>query len=192
MSTVGSWNVNIEMGALPQKIATAFDKLGEELIGAEYTAIAYLGSQVVNGTNHAVLAEQTVLAGKDTKNIVLVIFNEKADVVTLVNIERVVEGGGELGGNDVNVQTDIPDEAKAAFDSSFAGFVGSTVKPVALLATKVTKGTSYVFVAEVAPVVPDPEKKVAIVAVNGMTKDVAFADLLTSKLNGSLGYAFNW
>ena len=71
----GGWSVNVEVGKMPQKVATAFSKLGD-LVGASYTPIAYLGSQVVNGINHAVLAEQTVLTGKDTKNIVVIIFNE--------------------------------------------------------------------------------------------------------------------
>lgn len=191
MGTVGSWEVNVAVGKLPEKVATAFGSLNE-LVGASYIPIAYLGSQVVNGTNHAVLAEQTIVTGKDTKNIVLVIFNEKPEGVTLVNIERVIESGGELGGADVDVKTNIPEEATAAFQAVTAEFVGAKVTPFALLATKVTKGTNYAFVAEVAPVVPDPVKSVAIVTVNAMTKNVAFTDLLTSKHTGSLGYAFTW
>ena len=92
----GNWKVNVST-KFPQPIATALSEMKDTLIGAEYTPIAYLGEQVVNGTNHAVLAEQTILTGKDTKNIVLLIFNVKPTQVggaTLVSIERIVEGNG--------------------------------------------------------------------------------------------------
>jgi len=193
---VGNWNVDVTVGAMPQAVATAFGKVNEQLIGAEYTPIAYLGSQVVNGTNYAVLAEQLVITGKDTKNVVVLIFNQKPGQVgdaTLVSIERVVEAGGELGGTVVDVKTDIPEDAKAAFDKTFEGFVGSKVEPFALLATQVTKGVNYVFAAKVSPVVQDPTDSVELVTVNAMTGQVAFTDMLTSKHDVmSLGYAFTW
>ena len=189
---LGSWEINVAVGKMPQQIATAFGKLNE-MVGAEYTAIAYLGSQIVNGTNHAVLAEQTVITGKDRKNAVVVIFNETKEGVTLVNIERVLESGGELGGVAVDIKTNIPAEAREAFDTTLEGFVGSKIEPFALLGSQVTKGTNYIFAAEVTPVTANPTKKVSLVTVNSMTKDIAFADMLDSKHNiMSLGYAFTW
>ena len=112
---------------------------------------------------------------------------------TLVNIERVVEQGGEMGGIAVDVKTEIPEEAKEAFDKAFEGFVGSKVEPFALLGTQVVKGVNYIFAAEVTSVTAEPETKVCLVTVNGMTGDIAFADLLDSRENIlSLGYAFTW
>lgn len=193
---LGSWKTEVTVGALPQAVATAFGKLNEQLLGAEYTPIAYLGSQVVNGTNHAVLAEQLVITGKDTKNIVVIIFNQKPNQVgdaTLVSIERVLESGGELGGVSVNVETDIPEEAKAAFNKAFAGFVGSKVEPFVLLGTQVTKGINYIFAAEITPVTQNPVSTVDLVTVNALTNEVAFVDILTSKHDVlNLGYAFTW
>jgi hypothetical protein len=192
---LGQWDVKVVTDAMPQKVATAIGKLSEQLMGAEYTPIAYLGSQAVNGTNHAVLAEQLVITGKDTKNVVVLIFNEKPGDMecTLVNIERVVESGGELGGIEVDVKTDIPEEAKKAFDTAFEGFVGSKVELIALLGTQVVKGTNYIFAATIAPVVPDPVTRVAIVIANPMTGDISFTDLLGTKADSlQLGYAFTW
>lgn len=192
---LGSWNVKVAVDAMPQKVATAIGELADQLIGAEYKPIAYLGSQVVNGTNHAVLAEQTILTGKDTKNVVVLIFNEKPNEMkaTLVNIERVVEQGGEMGGIQVDVQTDIPAEAKEAFTKAFEGFVGSKVDPFAYLGSQVVKGVNYIFAAEVTGVTAEPVTKVCLVTVNGMTGEIAFADLLDSRSDVmSLGYAFTW
>jgi hypothetical protein len=192
---LGSWKINIDLNGMPQKVATAMGKLSEQLMGAEYTPIAYLGSQQVNGINHAVLAEQLVVTGKDTKNVVVIIFNEKPNEMeySLVNIERVVESGGQMGGITVEVKTDIPAEAKEAFAKCFEGFVGSKVDPFALLGTQIVKGTNYIFAAEVTPVTPDPETKVAVVIVNAMTGDIAFTDMLGTKTDAlQLGYAFTW
>ena len=188
---LGSWEVNVTVGKFPQKLATALSEFA--IAGAEYTPIAYLGSQVVNGTNHAVLAEQLLITGRDTKNVVVMIFNERDDKFTLSSIERVVESGGKLGGVQVDVKTDIPEEAKAALEEVFSGYVGMKVEPFALLGTQVVKGTNYIFAAETSPVVQDPEKSVQLVIANPMTKDVAFVDLLTSKHDVMrLGYAFTW
>ena len=186
---VGTWNIDVSVGSMPEKVATAMVKLNEDLLGAEYTPIAYLGSQIVNGTNHAVLAEQLVLSGRDTKNVVLIIFNEKpGDInLTLVNIERVVEGGHGDGAVNVDVQTEIPTDAMVIFDKVIADFVGSAVDPFALLATQVVKGVNYIFAAEVKTMTEVPVKKVCLVTVNGLSNAIAFTDILESSINVSLG-----
>lgn len=193
---LGSWEVNVTINSMPEKVASAVSALSEQLIGCEYKPIAYLGSQAVNGINHAVLAEQTVLTGKDTKNVVVLIFNEKPNDMkaTLVNIERVVEQGGEMGGIVVDVKTDIPADAKEAFDKAFDGFVGSNVEPFALLATQVVNGTNYIFAAEVTSVTAEPVKTVSIVTVNNIAGTVEFDNIFDKKDTKlkALGYAFTW
>ena len=189
----GSYEVNVQIRRFPQKVATYFDEAMGKLLGASYEPVAYLGSQTVNGINHAILCEQTLLTGRDTRNVVMAVVNEKDEGLSLVSVERVVESGDALGGLAVDVQTEIPEEARSAFDRAFEGFVGSRVEPFALLATQVTKGVDYVFAAELTPVSPNPVKTVAIVTVNGMTGEVSFVDLLTSKHDAlRLGYAFTW
>ena len=95
-----------------------------------------------------------------------------------VNIERVVIGGAELGGKEINVETEITGEAKAALDKKLEGHLGVSVKPFALLATQVVKGTDYIFAAEVAPVVPEPVKTVALITVNQLADSISFTDIL--------------
>lgn len=192
---LGSWEINVNIGGMPQKIATAVGKLSEQLIGAEYTPIAYLGSQVVNGTNHAVLAEQLVTTGKDTKNIVILIFNEKQNEMEaiLVGIERVIESGGELGGIKVDAITDIPEYAMDAFDEAREGYVGMKIDPFALLGTQVTKGTNYIFAAKATPVVANPKDDLSLIIANPMTGDFIVSDLIGAKNDVTqLGYAFTW
>ena len=190
---LGSWEIKISISGAPQKIATAISELNE-MVGAEYEFIAYLGSQVVNGTNHAVLCKQTLVVGKDVQNIVLVIFHETKEGVTVQSIERVVESGGELGGIQIDVKVgDIPEDAKSALQDALTGFVGAKVTPVALLGSQMTKGQNYIFLAEVAPIVLNPESSVVLVIANAMTKEVTFIDFLESKQDvAKLGYAFTW
>lgn len=188
----GSWDIAVEIGKMPQKIATAFSGLNETLTGAEYEAIAYIGSQVANGTNHAVLAKQTIVTGKDVENIVVLIFNEKKDDVTLVSIERILESGATFGGINIDVQTDIPEEIEDMFMNAFEAYTGAAVTPYALLGTQITKGVDYIFAATLSTVALEPEEKALIVTVNPMTKQVAMADMLSNKHTASLKYAFTW
>jgi hypothetical protein len=71
----GGWIFQVSLDAMPEKVASAIIELNEILIGAKYRPIAYLGSQVVNGTNYAVLAEQIISDAASTKNVVLIVFN---------------------------------------------------------------------------------------------------------------------
>lgn len=188
----GSWDIAVQIGKLPQKVATAFDSLN--IVGAEYELIAYIGNQVVNGTNHAVLAKQTILNGKDTENIVVMIFNEKPNDMNavLVSIERILENGGSFGGVHVDVATELDDEVMDIWNDAFEGFVGSTVTPYALLGTQVTTGTEYIFAATLVTTALEPEEHAMIVTINPMAKKVKMGDMLTSKHETSLGYAFTW
>ena len=178
MMKLGSWEVNVVVGAMPQKVATAFGEIFANLYGAEYTPIAYLGKQVVNGVNHAILAEQRIITGHDVKNIVMIVLNEKPEGFSLVSITPEVEGSTGVGAVEVDVKTDIPADAKAAFEASMVGFVGCNVEPFVLLATQVTKGTDYIFAAESEVVAPDATKRVVLVTSNIMTRSVQFETIL--------------
>ena len=190
----GTWNVNVVTSGMPQKVATAFSALGEQLVGAEYEPIAYLGSQLVNGTNHAVLAKQIITTGRDTTNVVVIVFNEKPNAMeaTLVSIDRIVEGGGALGGVQINPQVEIPEDAMSAWNTAFESFVGAKMVPFALLGSQVVNGVNFIFAATVTPVIPDAVAKACIVTINPMTGTVAFDDLLSTKYEASLGYSFTW
>lgn len=190
----GAWKIDVNVDGMPQKVATAMGKLAGMIVGAEYTPIAYLGCQEVNGINHAVLAEQVIVTGRDTKNVVMIVFNEKpSDVeLTLVSIDRIVEGGAPMGGVAVDVKTDIPAEAKTIWDDAFDGFVGSNVTPFALLSTQMVNGMNYTFVATFETVSVEPSKRVVLVTINDKIKNVQIVDVLANKHQASLGYAFTW
>ena len=177
-NVLGGWNVDVAVGKMPEKVATAFYDVFSKFLGAEYTPIAYLGEQVVNGLNHAILAEQLLTTGRDTKNVVIIVLNEKEEAFSLVSITPVVESSEGYGGVKIDVKTDIPADAKVSYDVCMAGFVGSDVEPFALLATQITKGTDYIFAAESKVVAPGTSKKVVLLTTNEMTKSVKFETIL--------------
>lgn len=177
---VGQWNVNVIANAMPQKLASAIGALDEELVGAAYEPIAYIGSQVVNGTNHAVIAKQTILSGKDQNNIVLLKFNEKGMDCSLYAIEPLVQEGPAFGGwkLDVKVGDEMPKEAIESFNQVTEGWVGAKLTPEVLLGTKVTKGVDYLFLATVKPVYPEAKASVKLIMVNSLSKTIEFVDVL--------------
>jgi hypothetical protein len=193
---VGAWEVKFSTN-YPQLVATAVSKVTENLFGAEYKSVAYLGKQVVNGVNHAVLAEQTILNGKDTKNAVVLVFNEKPGSldVSLVSINTILNGGAEAGGVEVNVTADLTAEDKAVFAKGKEGYVGASLEPVALLGKQVVRGLNYIFLVEMTPVVMNPVKTYAMVTVNLFENVATITDIKAfdnGMNNGGLGYAFTW
>ncbi len=89
--TSGGWNLDEVKGCnLPQKVATDFTAVTSELVGADYESIAYLGSQVVNGTNYRILCIQRITVPNADKKIVKMIINEASDgSVRLVSVSGV-------------------------------------------------------------------------------------------------------
>ena len=56
----GGWQAS-ENPAVTEELQAVFDKGLEGLVGVNYGPVAYLGSQVVAGTNHAFLCQATVV-----------------------------------------------------------------------------------------------------------------------------------
>lgn len=184
---VGEWIIEPSEN-FPQKIATAISgKL--EVFGCSYTPVLYLGHQFMNGTNHAVLAEQTVLCDKDVKNAVILIFNEKVTMiisaVSLASVIPVLQIGGELGGNEINVTTDIPDEAVKAFDNAVDTLVGAKFEILAYLGEQIDDGINYKLLVTIEAVAKDPVKKLALMTVNSNETAANVCPILQYQ---SLGY----
>ncbi len=77
---LGGWNLDDVKGCnLPQKVQSAFTAATSEQTGADFTPIAYLGSQTVNGTNYRVLAIMKYVVVNSEKKIVKMIIHEESD-----------------------------------------------------------------------------------------------------------------
>ena len=57
---MGGWEIQAaEAGPLTEEAQAAFDKAMEKLVGANYTPVALLATQVVAGTNYCILCQTT-------------------------------------------------------------------------------------------------------------------------------------
>lgn len=89
---LGGWTVseNIE---ITDEQKTVFDKALEGLLGVNYEPLAYLGSQVVAGTNHCFLCRSTVVAPGAVPQLALVYIYEGLDGhAEILNIEMLTLG----------------------------------------------------------------------------------------------------
>ena len=60
---------NFDACKLPQKAASAWSAV-EDLIGASYKPMIYLGSQVVHGVNYYFIAEQTLMTNPLIRRVI--------------------------------------------------------------------------------------------------------------------------
>ena len=80
MANLGGWDISaLKPCNLPQKAASAFANVLGGLTGAEYVPVLYVGSQLVHGTNHCIIALQTIIAATPEKRLVKLIINEAPD-----------------------------------------------------------------------------------------------------------------
>ena len=60
---MGGWEIPAaEAGPLTEEAQAAFDKAMEKLVGAKYTPVALLATQIVAGTNYCILCQTTAVA----------------------------------------------------------------------------------------------------------------------------------
>ncbi len=82
----GGWTP-AEDPAVTEEIQAVFDKGMEGLIGVDYVPVTYLGSQVVAGTNHAILCQATTVTPDATPRwVVVFLYQDLEGNVTVMNI----------------------------------------------------------------------------------------------------------
>ena len=69
-------------------------------------------------------------------------------------------GGWEIPATEASA---LPEAAQAAFEKATETLLGASYTPVALLATQIVAGTNYCILCQIAPVVPNPVPKWALV-----------------------------
>ena len=78
------------MTSFPQGAASAWSAFDSGMVGAAYKPIAFVGTQVVKGTNYVFLAEQTLIIAEPVRHIVLVTVNEFQGKYNTVGIQQIV------------------------------------------------------------------------------------------------------
>ena len=82
----GGWTPSVDP-AVTEELQALFDKGTETLTGAGYRPVAYLGSQVVAGTNHAFLCQATVVyPGAVPEYKIVYLYEDLQGNVSILNI----------------------------------------------------------------------------------------------------------
>ena len=154
-----------------------FEKGLEMLVGVDYVPVAYLGSQVVAGTNHVFLVKGTVVVPNAPVSYALVyLYQDLQGNVTLMNIADLgivpqedgtvtVPEAGLMGGWSYAEAPEITEEIQTRLDKALEGLVGASYVPVANLGEQVVAGLNRCLLCQVTPVVPDAKPHYALVYV---------------------------
>lgn len=161
--------VNQPADKLPQDLATAIPDLCPG-----YIPLWYMGTQLVNGMNHAVVCSRN-----NASEIVLVIINIPPNSV----------GGKGASVVSITDSADLFGTLGQIFTEALNGLVGVTYKPIAFLGEQVVKGVNYFILAEAKIVYPDAKPYPAIVEINVFQNK---ASLVGIERLGGLGYSFSW
>lgn len=178
----GGWKMNEEFAEakIPENAKDAFDKAFEGYVGAAYTPVAYLGSQVVAGTNYAFLCSTTLVTAQPvTKLTVVKIYKDLSGNCSVLKItdvdfaECIAESDVEFVPADFaggwNINTDysevLPENVKDAFSKATAGLLGVGYTPAAYLGSQVVAGFKYAVLCSAQTVTAEPTKALAVVVI---------------------------
>ena len=170
----GGWQVTADFELTDEQKAL-FEKGLEGLVGANYVPIALLGTQVVAGTNYCFLAQTTPVVPDANPVYTLVFLYQDlegnvqlmnvADLPIVPNEDGTLSAPGEtlMGGWSYAQSYEITDELSDCFNRALEGTLGSNFTAIAQLGTQIVSGTNRCILAEVTPVVPDPQPHYALV-----------------------------
>ena len=148
---VGGWSVP-ESVMITEKEKALIDKATEELDGAEYTPVAYIGSQVVAGTNHCLLCKITPVVPDPVSSYAIVYIYEdlegNAEITDILDCAASVNFVDAPGGWSASESPVITDEVEAAFAKASEKAEDFKYSPVALLGEQVVAGMNYCVLAK--------------------------------------------
>lgn len=177
---LGGWTIseNETAAALPEDVQNAFDAASKELLGNKLVPVAYLGSQVVAGTNNAILCKSTpVTLNPETKLVVVILYRDLEGNAKITHIndfaldaaEEAAAPAEQLAGGWAIPQEyaviTLPDDPAAAFAKAKEGFVGNSLEPIAYLGSQVVAGTNYAILCHSTLATNPPVSSIQLVIV---------------------------
>ena len=152
---LGGWT-KADVVALTVDQQELLQKATEGLLGAKYIPVAFLGSQLVSGTNYALLCRVAPVTADPVETYAIVkLYQDLSGNVSLLDVtdSGVPTNINELAGGWQQCEAPIVnEELQAIFDKALEGYTGMGFKPVALAATQMVSGTNYCFFCESVPV----------------------------------------
>ncbi len=170
----GGWTPAENFGELTEERLAVFRKGMETLLGVDYAPLAYLGSQVVAGTNHVFLAKGTMVVPTQPVSYVLAYFYEdlqgNVKLMNVADLPIVPQADGTLalpeeglmGGWAYVEDPAFTDEEEAKLEAALQNQVGASYAIVACVAEQVVAGLNRCLLVQVTPVVPNARPHYAL------------------------------
>ena len=180
VTMLGGWSVTGD-AALTEEARGAFDTALEGLVGVSYEPVALLGTQIVSGTNYAILCRAALvypdaqpywtvvtvhadLEGAAVVKSIAVL--DLGDIAESGEVKKAEEPAAQVpGGWTAAEDAALTAQAQAAFDKAAEKLLGVNYEPVALLGTQVVSGTNYSILARAETVSPDAMPRYTVMTI---------------------------
>jgi hypothetical protein len=169
----GGWTPAEDFSITDERKAV-FDKGMAALLGVDYEPLAYLGSQVVAGTNHAFLVKGTAVVPTRPLSYALAYFYEDLQgnmrIMNIADLPIVPgENGamtppeeGPMGAWYYAEDPAFTDEDEAKLEAALQNQVGASYAIVAYVGEQVVAGLNRCLLVQVTPVVPNARPHYAL------------------------------
>ena len=189
MSTVvGGWSVpdgSVALSKNPEAKA-AFRKAVKDLTGVNYQALALLGTQVVAGTNYAILCRTTVVYPDAQPEIKIMYIYEDLQGNAEITGSQTLIGEQLMGGYTANSGKLSLSRNKTVYKTykkAMKGLTGVSYTPVAYLGSQAVAGTNYMILCRSRVVYPDAPYQWSLVTVNSdLSGKASLVDIETLEL----------
>ena len=162
----GGWDSTQSM-EITDEIRAMVEQATANMVGAKYTPVAYIGRQIVNGTNHRILCKIAPVTPDAVETYAIVTIYEdlegNVEITEIQNSEAEAIGGGPLGG--WTEELGVTEASTAALDKAMESWTGASFKQITCLGTQIVSGTNYCLLCEITPVVPNAESHFGIVII---------------------------
>ena len=168
--TVGGWR-RAESPVVTDELKAKLEKALDGMLGADYTPVAYLGSQLVAGTNYKFLCRVAPVVPGAVETFAIVTLYEDLDgQLRITEVQDFAAetnlSGAPLPGGWAQAESPVvTDELQAVFEKALEGLLGVEYVPVALVSSQVVAGMNYCFLCESTVVYPGAETTYALVCV---------------------------
>lgn len=184
----GGWEVNGGYTAMSKNPAAgaAFKKATAEIDGVSYKAIATLGTQVVAGTNYAILCKATPIYPDATPEVkVMYIYEDLEGNAEITGFQTIIGemSDGGFAANSGKFSLGKNKDVYSAYKKAMKGLVGVSYKPIAYLGSQVVAGSNYLILCRSRVVYPNAPYEWSLVTVNkALDGKVSLVDISTLEL----------
>lgn len=186
----GGWEVNSGSTSISKnsKARAAFKKATAELEGMTYSPIAVLGTQVVAGTNYAILCKATPVYPDAIPEITIMYIYEGTDGKVEITGFQTIISGDDDGGFTANTGKFALSKKKnktvySAYKKATKELEGVSYKPVAYLGKQTVQGSNYMILCRSQAAYPDAPYEWSLVTVSkDLNGKVSLVDIQTLEL----------